>query len=92
MEYVQIQAPLEAKHRKFMQEDKRPQRKTDAAGAGGMHGHASQSARPCIRHHGPWWLLPGLVPTLLERCVLVQFWSAGFCLGSSVLDLLGFFY
>uniref|UniRef100_A0A7C9DTE4 Uncharacterized protein n=1 Tax=Opuntia streptacantha TaxID=393608 RepID=A0A7C9DTE4_OPUST len=40
----------------------------------------------------PWWLLPGPVPTLLERCVLVHFWSTGFCHGSSVLGLLGFFY
>jgi len=38
LEYVQIQAPLKAKHRKFTQEDEKPRKKTDAAEAGGMHG------------------------------------------------------
>ena len=33
LEYVQIQAPLQAKNRKFTQEDEKPQRKTDTAEA-----------------------------------------------------------
>jgi len=69
--------------------------KQNSPGAEGVHGRASQVARPCAHHHEPWWKpwvarLAAAVPSLLGRCVLCSFWFASFCLGSSDLGLLGF--
>jgi len=48
--------------------------------------HDRASTMGCL-----WWLLPDPVLTYLKRCVLVHFWFASFCLGSTELGLLGFF-
>jgi len=47
-------------------------KKNRKLGAGGTHDRASQAARPCVRHHGPWWLLPSTFSRFPKRRVLVQ--------------------
>jgi len=76
-----VQIHCNFKGQKHAQENERPRRKTAKSGEAG-------DARPChsgrtvvhlppravVKTTGsPWWLLPGLVPTLLERCVWCTF-------------------
>jgi len=52
--FNQINPLLKAKIEKMCTKTKGRERKRSRLGAGGMHGCASQLARPCVHHHGSW--------------------------------------
>jgi len=89
--FSQIHRPLKAKTEKCAGKQKAAKENEANCWQGGMHGHASTTTGRGSHHGQPGWLVPGPVPTLLKHCILVHFWTTGFCLGSSVLGLLGFF-
>ena len=87
MEYVQIQATLKAKHRKFTQEDEKLRRKTDAAGAEGTHGRASTTTGHGEPHGQPVVALAGPVFDASRTLRFVLFLVRVLCLYWVILGL-----